>query len=647
MCISHQEVCWIHAFKLKNQGFWDIPPTPNMSGCCWYITQINIASLSNVDDKLVWRANDGRLCGFSVSLAWDTVRPRGNEVKYHDDFGSTDLQNFATVEAYFCRVGLDDSRVSRHIGKYDILRQYRRVLLQTEAQAILVGPNRSLSTKQGCLGGVGVGPIEVGLGKILHVQKIVDSYQFPFDEMIKVVSAVSSLLLRPPAPVSFSGQVKPASQDVLEIYMQQFWFTINKKDSTTYKFKIDKKSYRIDMEVFREIFQICPRLPNKDFDELPSDDEFVSFIKELGHKVDIKSITEVVVDQMYQPWRTFAAIINTCLYRKITGLDMLRLSRAQILWGMFYKKNVGFVELLWEDSRKLSFIISSPKTIYGALLPKRMTNQQMQDSDAYKTYLAYATGAASPKMKRKIKKLASPSKKRSFVTIEEEEPEPAKKAVSSKKPDAKRYEGADFELEVPDEPKGKSIDTSEGTGLKPGVPDVSTANSSDSENESWGDSGDEANEQGDDEDDQQSDDERTESDDEQTEADNPKTSDDEYVHTPEDYVPTDDETNDESKEFDKEEYEELYGDVKISLKDAEPADKEKDDEEMTVVGHVNVNQEDGGNLVKDDAQATQKTKVPIPSSSISSDYAVKYLNFDNIPPVDTEVVSMLDINVQH
>ncbi|GKC18874.1 hypothetical protein Tco_1021024 [Tanacetum coccineum] len=54
-----------------------------------------------------------------------------------------------------------------------------------------------------------------------------------------------------------------------------------------------------------------------------------------------------------------------------------------------------------------------------------------------------------------------------------------------------------------------------------------------------------------------------------------------------------------------------------------------------------------GNQVKDDAQATQKTEVPIPSSSISSDYAAKYLNFDNIPPVDVKVVSMLDINVQH
>ncbi|GKE18367.1 hypothetical protein Tco_1425944 [Tanacetum coccineum] len=111
--------------------------------------------------------------------------------------------------------------------------------------------------------------------------------------------------------------------DVPEIYMHQFWFTIDKKDSTSYRFKIDKKRYKINMEVFREIFQICPNLPNQEFDALPSDEEIVSFIKELGHKRDIKSIIKVVVDHMYQPWRTFAAIINKCLSRKITGLDKL------------------------------------------------------------------------------------------------------------------------------------------------------------------------------------------------------------------------------------------------------------------------------------------------------------------------------------
>ncbi|GKB88451.1 hypothetical protein Tco_0960723, partial [Tanacetum coccineum] len=147
------------------------------------------------------------------------------------------------------------------------------------------------------------------------------------------------------------------------------------------------------------------------------------------------------------------------------------------------------------------------------------------------------------------------------------------------------------------------------------------------------------------------DDSNNDDNDDDNDDDEEENQDDEYVHTPEHYVPTKDETNDESDYVTEEEYErineELYGDVNVSLTDAEPADKEKDDEEMTVDVHVNINQEGAGNQVKDDAQATHKTEGPILSSSISSDYDAKYLNFDNIPPVDVEVVSMLDINVQH
>ncbi|GKC11157.1 hypothetical protein Tco_1007939 [Tanacetum coccineum] len=228
--------------------------------------------------------------------------------------------------------------------------------------------------------------------------------------------------------------------------------------------------------------------------------------------------------------------------------------------------------------------------------------------DAYKTYLAYAISAASPKMKRKLKKPSSPSKKRTLVNVEEEELKPAKKvkkaptkvtrrrgiefvfdAALLKEAQLKKAlkrskiettihqasgssEGADFESKVPNEPKGKSIDT------------------------------------------------KTNDDEEETEC----------VHTPPNYVPTNDETNDESNDVTEEVYErineKLYGDVNIGLTNAEPDDEDK---------------------VKDDAQATQKIEVPIPSSSFSSDYAAKFLNFDNIPSVDTNVVSMLDINVQH
>ncbi|GKC77835.1 hypothetical protein Tco_1128609 [Tanacetum coccineum] len=42
--------------------------------------------------------------------------------------------------------------------------------------------------------------------------------------------------------------------DVPEIYMHQFWFTISKiKDTSSYQFNLDKKKFRIGVEVFREI----------------------------------------------------------------------------------------------------------------------------------------------------------------------------------------------------------------------------------------------------------------------------------------------------------------------------------------------------------------------------------------------------------
>ncbi|GJV28269.1 hypothetical protein Tco_1384717 [Tanacetum coccineum] len=214
----------------------------------------------------------------------------------------------------------------------------------------------------------------------------------------------------------------------------------------------------------------------------------------------------------------------------------------------------------------------------------------MWNSPAYKTYLAYATGAATPKKARKFKKLASPSKKRTLIIVEEEELKPVKKVVPSKKPSRKQSN------DVPDKPKSKSIDTHEGTGLKPRVFDVCKAYYSKSKYESWGDSGDESNVQGDDEDVQDSDDDPQQADDKRTGSENQEINDDEeesnneFVHTPEDYVPSNDETND--KDVDEEEYErineELYGDVNVRLTDAKHNDEEKGDANMTDVAHVQV-----------------------------------------------------------
>ncbi|GKC79797.1 hypothetical protein Tco_1130571 [Tanacetum coccineum] len=83
-----------------------------------------------------------------------------------------------------------------------------------------------------------------------------------------------------------------------------------------------------------------------DFDALPTEEEIMSFLRELGHSREINSLNDVIVDQMHQPWRTFSSLINISLSGKTTGLDKLHLSRVQILWGMYYQKNVDYVELL-------------------------------------------------------------------------------------------------------------------------------------------------------------------------------------------------------------------------------------------------------------------------------------------------------------
>nr|GEU82694.1 hypothetical protein [Tanacetum cinerariifolium] len=48
-------------------------------------------------------------------------------------------------------------------------------------------------------------------------------------------------------------------------------------------------------------------------------------------------------------WRSVAAIINKCLTGKSSGYDSLRLSQAQILWGLYHKRNVDYAYLMWED----------------------------------------------------------------------------------------------------------------------------------------------------------------------------------------------------------------------------------------------------------------------------------------------------------
>ncbi|GKB26430.1 hypothetical protein Tco_0865831 [Tanacetum coccineum] len=174
-------------------------------------------------------------------------------------------------------------------------------------------------------------------------------------------------------------------------------------------------------------------------------------------------------------------------------------------------------------TNSLRFVSAKESTqIYGAILHECLTSPTMKESKAYKTYLGYAIGVVPPKIARKFKK-ASPSKKDSDLVRVHKEPVQKGKQSKSKekeKVDVTRRKGIELISEVAlteealmkevrkkslrefhkTHPSGSStvvvkppsVDkvtptvTSEGTGDKPGVPDVTEDDSTESESESLG-----------------------------------------------------------------------------------------------------------------------------------------------------------------
>ncbi|GJX93806.1 hypothetical protein Tco_0348392 [Tanacetum coccineum] len=251
----------------------------------------------------------------------------------------------------------------------------------------------------------------------------------------------------------------------------------------------------------------------------------------------------------------------------------------------------------------INHFISKDKTIFmrNRINLHTICNDSLlaiKNSKAYKTYYDFATGKAPPKKARKYKKVASPSRILSHILEEE----------LAKKPNGSGDE-VGSQPKVPDESEDKTTSTDEGT------------NSGD--DESNDDDSDEVTKD-DDEDDVKSD---ANEDEEASDSEKTYSNGDENLNVNQNYNEKE-EHDDDSFEFnddDDEEYDALYKDVNMRLKVAEHKEVGKGDAEMTDTTHESLKQ----------------------SSSVPSDFASKFLNLDNIPPVGDEVASLMNVKTPH
>ncbi|GJW82144.1 hypothetical protein Tco_0146119 [Tanacetum coccineum] len=455
------------------------------------------------------------------------------------------------------------------------------------------------------------------------------------------------------------------------IYMHQFWATVTKHKSS-YRFKIDNKRFYVNVEVFRDILNICPKVPGKAFDEPPTEEEALSFIRELGHTREIKYITDVIVDHLHQPWRTFASIINKCLCGKedlayqIYNIDSNKQDKmfyprfTKIIIHHFLEKdksismrNRMFMHTARDDILLgiIRFVSRHVDTqVYGEILCQAMTNQALLDSVAYKTYYAIASGAEPPISRKSQKKSdsaisseESPSKKKSVKAkkVVAPKPKPTKKKTLVK---ADRSKGLNVLSEVAlseaaqlkEATKRSKKDfhisqANEGTGTIPRVLDVPKYDY---------EKGDDTND-----DDEETNIDRTESDIIKTLVLNQSNI--EY-YKEEEKIDDEETMNDEE---DDEVTKELYKDVNVNLGNE---DTEMTNADQGGLEQQNVSQESRFEQVEEDAHVTltpvldtQEADEPVQSSSVSSDFTNKLLNLENPSLADNEIDSLMETLVRH
>nr|GEV48746.1 integrase, catalytic region, zinc finger, CCHC-type, peptidase aspartic, catalytic [Tanacetum cinerariifolium] len=419
----------------------------------------------------------------------------------------------------------------------------------------------------------------------------------------------------------------------------------------------------------RTTLDICPRVKGVNFTDVPDDDTILSFLINLGYKGLPYKHTNMFVDHMHQPWTTLEAIINKCLSRKIASNDKLRKSRIDIPWGMFYRENVDYPELIWEDlafqidhrKEKSSRRKNMPfprftKVIINHFLKKHnsLSNLKFQHyhiikDDGIVCRLKSVRIESEPELepvkrktssKRRVKKKVTLSAGDNIIlddldtTLElEQEAVDIMQALNESKNTSKRQSGSggsskgtDTIPGVPDKSTVVFATSSEGTGTKPGVPDKEKDITKENVILEWGSKQESKYSEEDNLNDEEKDDKEGDADDEDDETKSNK--DDIYKYKIFVRKDGDEEMlNAKVKDFDK-------GDEEVT--DAAKADAKKTLE------------------VKDDAM---KTKLPPTSSSlfVSSGFGDQFLklSYDSSlvctikDTTDAEINSLLEVKIQY
>ncbi|GJY21047.1 hypothetical protein Tco_0393613 [Tanacetum coccineum] len=146
------------------------------------------------------------------------------------------------------------------------------------------------------------------------------------------------------------SDAEKTSQQHTTLQIEQFWDTIcYDRTDGGYKCQLDEQWFNLTKDTLRDALQITPVNNNKAFSSPPTQDTLINFVNDLGYPKEVKHLSNVVTNDMFQPWRALTTIINLCLTGKTSGFERPRAPVLQILWGIINRAHIDYAERMWEE----------------------------------------------------------------------------------------------------------------------------------------------------------------------------------------------------------------------------------------------------------------------------------------------------------
>nr|GEW47268.1 Gag-Pol polyprotein [Tanacetum cinerariifolium] len=214
--------------------------------------------------------------------------------------------------------------------------------------------------------------------------------------------------------------------------------------------QIDKQWFDLTKDTLRYALSITLVNNNNAFSSPPSSDALINFVNDLGYPKVVRNLSNVMTNDMFQPWRSLTTIINLCLTGKTSGFERPKAPVLQILWGRKHKfhPRPDSPHHLPNKEPVLGYLKFSAKgtkrEVFGMLIPDNLITADIQGEPYYKEYLEkvakhqrYLAGEKGSDPDSSAPKPAKATKKSKRLAPKADLRPPVTKPASSQQPEPK------------------------------------------------------------------------------------------------------------------------------------------------------------------------------------------------------------------